>query len=82
MDIPTDVTEFTVNVAWSAGHADDPHAVDVVAFELGGDGQVPSNDEFVLYNQPASPDGAVRLSIDGDREQGIGIDLTAASPDI
>ncbi|MDS1116635.1 TerD family protein [Gordonia westfalica] len=82
MDIPTDVTEFTVNVAWSAGHADDPHAVDVVAFELGGYGQVPSDDEFVFYNQPASPDGAVRLSIDGDREQGIGIDLTAVDPEI
>lgn len=82
MDIPTDITEFTVNVAWSADKDVNPRDVDVVAFELGADTKVPTDDEFVFYNQPTSPDGAVRLSIDGDREQGIAIDLTAVDSEI
>ncbi|MCR8897189.1 TerD family protein [Gordonia sp. GONU] len=80
MDVPSDVTEFTVNVAWADTAA--PIEVDVVAFELDRDHKVLSDDEFVFYNQPASPDGAVRLCIDGDREQGIAVDLSAVDVDI
>ncbi|SCB95615.1 Stress response protein SCP2 [Gordonia sp. v-85] len=75
---------FTVNVAWTSTHGISSRGpeVDVVAFELAGDGRVPSDDEFVFYNQPASPDGVARLSIDGDREQGLSIDLAAAPDEI
>ncbi|WP_244970685.1 TerD family protein [Gordonia jinghuaiqii] len=81
MDVPSDVTTFTVNVAWSAGGSGSIHEVDVVGFELGLDEKVPSDDEFVFYNQPASPDGAVRLS-NGDREQGISVNLSAVDDEI
>ncbi len=81
MDVPSDVTDFTVNVAWAA----DPSAQfegDVVAFELDRDHKVQSDDEFVFYNQPSSPDSAVRLRIDGDREQGIEVDLSVVGEDV
>ena len=84
VDIPKGMDRFTVNVAWTSAKSDpsnDPE-VDVVAFELAGDGRVPSDDEFIFYNQPASPDGVARLSIDGDREQGVSIDLAAAPDEI
>ena len=84
VDIPQGFDGFTVNVAWTSTHGNSSRGpeVDVVAFELAGDGRVPSDDEFVFYNQPASPDGVARLSIDGDREQGLSIDLAAASDEI
>ncbi|QHN18960.1 exonuclease domain-containing protein [Gordonia amarae] len=73
IDLPTGLHSVSVNVAWSAAAVAAPE-VDVVAFELDDTDRVPSDDEFVFFNQPASPDGAVSLSIDGDREQGITVD--------
>ncbi|GAB98511.1 putative exonuclease [Gordonia namibiensis NBRC 108229] len=81
MDVPFDITEFTVNIAWAADRSA-PFEVDVVAFELDRDHKVLSDDEFVFYNQPSSPDSAVRLCIDGDREQGIAVDLSAVGEDV
>lgn len=84
VDIPQGMDEFTVNVSWTSAQGNPTHdpEVDVIAFELAGDGKVPSDDEFIFYNQPASPDGVARLSIDGDREQGVSIDLAAAPDEI
>lgn len=81
IDLPSDVAQFTVNVSWSA-EAEQPPEVDVVAFELDTANRVLTDDEFVFYNQPASPDGAVRLTIDGSCEQGISIDLRQVPPDV
>ncbi|WP_425270367.1 TerD family protein [Gordonia alkanivorans] len=81
VDVPFDITEFTVNVAWAADRSA-PFEVDVVAFELDRDHKVLSDDEFVFYNQPASPDSAVHLRIDGDREQGIAVNLSAVGEDV
>ena len=81
IDLPSDVAQFTVNVSWSA-EAEQPPEVDVVAFELDTADRVLTDDEFVFYNQPASPDGAVRLTIDGSCEQGISIDLRQVPPDV
>ena len=67
IDLPAGLARFTVNVSWSSARVTAPE-VDVVAFELGTDEKVPSDDEFVFFNQPSSPDGALTLSIDGDRE--------------
>lgn len=36
--------------------------VDLMVFQLGTDGKVRSDTDFVFFNQPASPEGAVRLS--------------------
>ncbi len=46
--------------------------VDLMVFQLGADRKVRSDDDFVFFNQPASPEGAVRLAA-GDR---ITVDLT------
>ena len=76
IDLPTDLRGVAVNVAWSAVGVVAPE-VDVVAFELDDTDRVPSDNEFVFFNQPVSPDGAVALSIDGDREQAITVELGA-----
>ncbi|MCD2144553.1 TerD family protein [Gordonia paraffinivorans] len=60
----------------------DQSDVDVVAFELDRYMRVPSDDEFDFYNQPESLDVAAKLRIDGDREQGIAIDLSVVGEDI
>ncbi|WP_287001395.1 TerD family protein, partial [Gordonia sp. UBA7860] len=80
IDLPAGLAQFTVNVSWSSARLAAPE-VDVVAFELGSDGNVLSDDEFVFFNRPASPDGVMVLSIDGDREQGISVDLRAVADD-
>ncbi len=74
VDLPPEVDDLTVNVSWSVASDAD---VDVVAFELGTDDLVPSDSHFVFYNQPYGPTSATQLSIDGDREQAIHIDLAA-----
>ncbi|MEV0042058.1 TerD family protein [Nocardia rhamnosiphila] len=39
-----------------------PAGIDLTVLCLRADGKVGSDDDFVFYNQPASPDGAVRLA--------------------
>ena len=57
--------------------------LDVSAFLLGADDRVPSDDWFVFYGQPQSPDGSVRFAMDGrvDREY-ITVDLARLSGSI
>jgi DNA polymerase-3 subunit epsilon len=74
IDLPPGAV-WTVNAAWRAGALADGCEVDVVAFLLDNTEQVTSDDEFVFWNAPISEDGAVALSVDGDSEQGIRIDL-------
>ncbi|MFT4126954.1 MAG: TerD family protein [Gordonia sp. (in: high G+C Gram-positive bacteria)] len=83
IDLPAGggLADLVVNVAWRADGAAIP-VVDVVAFELGEDQQVLSDDEFIFYNAPTSPDGAVTLTVDGDCEQGVGINLAAIPADV
>ncbi|HET8994284.1 MAG TPA: VWA domain-containing protein [Rhodococcus sp. (in: high G+C Gram-positive bacteria)] len=52
--------------------------VDLMAFQLGADGKVRSDSDFVFFNQPASPEGAVRL-VAADR---VTLDLAAIPPAI
>jgi stress response protein SCP2 len=48
-------------------------AIDLMAFQLGGDQRVRSDADFIFFNQPTSPEGAVRL-VAADR---ITVDLRA-----
>ena len=59
IDLPTGLHSVSVNVAWSAAAIAAPE-VDVVAFELDTTDRVPSDDEFVFFNQPASPTARCR----------------------
>lgn len=43
-----------------------PGSVDLLVFQLGADRTVRSDDDLVFFNQPSSPEGAVRLTA-GDR---------------
>ena len=57
--------------------------VDASAFLLGADGKVPSDDWFVFYGQPESPDGAVRIGPQGGGDrQALSVDLNRLSPQI
>lgn len=54
-----------------------PGTVDLMVLQLTADGVVRTDDDFVFYNQPRSPEGAVRLD-GGD----ITVDLPALPPQI
>ena len=55
--------------------------IDASAFLLGADGRVLSDDWFVFYGQPASPDGSVRFREDGVTEREvIDVDLGRLDP--
>jgi len=53
-------------------------AVDLMAFQLDQNRQVRSDSDFVFFNQPTSPEGAIRLS-SGDR---LEVDLPAVPQEI
>ena len=48
-------------LGWDLGPGGRGYELDVEAFLLGPSGKVLGDDWFVFYNQPVSPDGAVRL---------------------
>lgn len=64
--------------------------LDAAAFMLGSNGQIPSQEFFVFYNNLKSPDGAVESSgddltggnTDGDDDETLNVDLTKVSPQI
>jgi len=50
-----------VAMGWELGPQGQAYELDVEAFLLNQAGKVPGDGWFVFYNQPVSPDGAVRL---------------------
>lgn len=64
--------KFRVRLKWSPNA--DPGAplydLDLAAFLLAGNAQIPTQEHFVFYNNPESPDGAVKLCGD-DRVGGF-----------
>ena len=63
-----------VGLGWDLAPGGAAYDLDVEAFLLGADGRVIGDDWFVFYNQPASPDGAVRLLGDSRTGEGAGDD--------
>lgn len=80
VDLAPSATSLSVNASWRVSDTGST-AVDVVAFLLNSDEIVSSDEDFVFFNAPATSDGAVALTIDGDSEQGIRIDLTSVPSD-
>ncbi|GAA3946806.1 hypothetical protein GCM10023085_31260 [Actinomadura viridis] len=75
LDLPAEAgTRWSVAASW-AQHA--ACEVDVVAFAVDRDEQVTSDEDFVFYGAPETPDGAVALSVDGPAEQAVTIDPAA-----
>ncbi|MFC9294070.1 TerD family protein [Streptomyces sp. NPDC057011] len=73
-NVPVASTSVRVELGWRGG----PGApdVDVSALLLAAAGKVRSDDDFVFYNQPAHPSGAVRH--EGRRQDGTGVLETIA----
>ncbi|MBF9073603.1 VWA domain-containing protein [Streptacidiphilus fuscans] len=82
---PVPTTELSAEVSWTKG-AGVPD-VDVSALLLASSGKVRSDADFVFYNQPNHPSGAVRHAGDGIRvalgsvEPGVDRIVVAASAD-
>ncbi|WP_016694246.1 TerD family protein [Rhodococcus rhodochrous] len=81
IDLPTDSHRWAVNVAWKAETTGDEFDLDVVAFLLGADEKVDTDDDFVFYNNPLYDDGVVELTIDGSSEHCIRVDLAELPAD-
>jgi tellurium resistance protein TerD len=54
----------------------EPYDLDASAFMLGENGKLVSSDFFIFYNQPTSPDGALKSSGDNRDGEGDGDDET------
>ncbi|MBM7457549.1 TerD family protein [Rhodococcus coprophilus] len=76
-DLSANITSWSVNIAWKAEAVDDEFDIDIVAFLLGSDEKVDTDDDFVFYNNPLFDDGVVELTIDGSSEQCVRVDLAS-----
>lgn len=83
-NIPVPTTRIRVELGWQEGPG--VPDVDASALLLTTAGKVRSDDDFVFYNQPVHPSGAVRL--EGKRQDGtgaletIGVELSAVEQEI
>ena len=78
VDLPAEDV-WTVNAAWRADASTTGIEVDIVAFLVDADERVIADEDFVFYNAPVSEQGTVALSVDGDSEQSVRIDLRLVS---
>lgn len=79
VDIPSDADRVSIHASWSPR---EHTVVDVVALLTNAAGQVRADEDLVFFNAPATPDGSVSLSIDGDAEQGVTVDLDEVPSDV
>lgn len=73
VDLPA-APAWTIGATWAQQTACE---IDVVAFALDEDEQVSCDEDFVFYGAPETPDGTIRLSVDGPAEQSVTVDLAA-----
>lgn len=82
--LPPDALRVRVVVTWDQG--DEDVDVDASALLLDGAGRVRSDADFVFYNQPVSPDGAVqylgRGSTDTGSQESLALDLESLPQDV
>lgn len=75
VDLRSENTQWKVHASWRADSNLDGITVDIVGFMLSDEEIVTCDEDFVFYNHPRRNDGAMDLTIDGNCEQGIYIDL-------
>lgn len=78
-DLPDTGTAWTIAATW---RQQTPCDVDVVAFAVDAQEQVPGDEDFVFYGAPEHPDGTVYLGTDGPTEQAVTADLERLPPEI
>ncbi|WP_072801568.1 TerD family protein [Rhodococcoides yunnanense] len=80
--LPAEVTELDVIVSW----VDPERDLDASALLVGADSRVRSDADFVFYNQPESPEAAVRYlgssSTDEGKQQRVSIYLNSLPTDV
>ena len=80
--LPSEVNRLRLMVTWEQGGQD----VDASALLLGADGRVRSDEDFVFYNQPSDPEGAVTYlgggSTESGGQQGLAVDLESVRADV
>jgi len=81
VDLPAAVlrARWSLTASWAQST---PCEVDVVAFAVDGDEQVPGDDQFVFYGAAENPDGTVRLAAEAPSEQAVTMDLAGLQPGI
>jgi DNA polymerase-3 subunit epsilon len=80
MDLTAAASRFGLAASWEGSDGARPQRtweIDVVALALTVDGNIEREEDLVFYNQPSTPDGSIRLTVDGDSEQSIEFDLEA-----
>ena len=67
-----------IGLGWNPSNeaSAEPYDLDASAFMLGEGGKLVASEFFVFYNQPTSPDGAIRSSGDNKDGEGEGDDET------
>ncbi|WP_241387370.1 TerD family protein [Rhodococcus sp. CH91] len=77
VDLHMDDTQVSIHASWRADSTRDGIIVDIVGFMLSEENSVNCDEDFVFYNFPSRDDGAMALTVDGNCEQSIHIDLKA-----
>lgn len=76
--IDVGLQQVVIGLGWNPSNdaSSEPYDLDASAFMLCDNGKLVSSDFFVFYNNPQSPDGAVRSSGDNRDGEGDGDDET------
>lgn len=72
---PVPTSKMSVVLEWASSHDVDPQAL-----LLAGDGKIRTNDDFVFYNAPRHPSGAVTLSSASDKRAVLTVGLDGIDP--
>ncbi|WP_370248242.1 TerD family protein [Nocardioides sp.] len=82
LDVPAGLDRLSICALWPDAALEPGEEVDVLALRLDVSDRAIGDADVVFYNQPSTPDGEVRLVVDGDREQGVELDLAALAPEV
>jgi stress response protein SCP2 len=79
-NVPVDAAAVRAQLSWTGGPG--VPDVDGSALLLRADGRVRSDEDFVFYNQPRHPSGAVRYAGKSGTADTVEVDLTALPADV
>ena len=71
-----DLKKVAIALGWQVSQSGQSYDIDASVFMLGADSRIPTEDDFVFYNNLKSPDGSVKHLGDNTTGQGEGDDET------